>query len=128
VTWSKLGNEGRNNVIVLGRGNSVPVDGVLVTGQLDLNVDAVTDQARTQPLANGFGEGATWGRVMLHELGHVFGLGHVESSSNLMKEELSQHTLRTAEFGIGDLQALRIIGKEGGCVAVPAPRRVTGRG
>ena len=121
VSWSNLGNEGRNDIIIAGRGNPVAVEGVLVTGQLDLNVDARTDQARTKPLPNGFGEGITWGRVMLHELSHVFGLGHVESTSNLMHEELTEHTLRTAEFGIGDLQAYRIIGREGGCVAVPPP-------
>ncbi len=129
VSWSSLGNQalegGRDDVIVAGRGNPVPVDGVLVTGQLDLNVDARTDQARTRPLENGFGEGITWGRVMLHELGHVFGLGHVQSPSNLMHEELTEHTLRNAEFGIGDLQAFRVIGREAGCVPVPVPRPVT---
>ncbi|MDP8937922.1 MAG: hypothetical protein M3O23_09390 [Actinomycetota bacterium] len=125
VSWSALGNQGRNDVIIAGRGNPVPVDGVLVTGHLDLNVDARTDQARTTPLENGFGEGITWGRVMLHELSHVFGLGHVQSTSNIMHEELTEHTLRTAEFGIGDLQAYRVIGREAGCVQVPAVRPVT---
>jgi len=125
VSWSNLGNQGRNDVIIAGRGSPVPVDGVLVTGQLDLNVDARTDQARTTPLPNGFGEGITWGRVMLHELGHVLGLGHVESASNLMHEELTEHTLRSAELGIGDLQAYRLIGREAGCVQVPTPRPVT---
>ena len=125
VSWSRLGNEGRNDVIIAGRGNPVPVDGVLVTGHLDLNVDARTDRARTTPLENGFGEGITWGRVMLHELSHVFGLGHVQSPSNIMHEELTEHTLRTAEFGIGDLQAYRVIGREAGCVQVPTPRPAT---
>jgi len=124
VSWSQLGNEGRNDVIIAGRGNPVPVDGVLVSGHLDLNVDARTDQARTTPLQGGFGEGITWGRVMLHELSHVLGLGHVQSTSNLMHEELTEHTLRNAEFGIGDLQAFRVIGREAGCVQVPVPRAV----
>ena len=35
-------------------------------------------------LANGFGSGFTWGEVLMHELGHVIGLGHVDSTKQLM--------------------------------------------
>ena len=124
VSWSRLGNRAANDVVVAGMGNSQVVDGAIVTGMLNLNADARVDLAREIPVPSGFGTGTTWGRVMLHELGHVFGLGHVESKGAIMHEQLLEQTLTRTEYGFGDLQAWRILGRQAGCGPSPTPRPV----
>lgn len=108
-----------------GGGRSVNAGGVYITGFLILNVDAVSDERRRTPLDNGFGPGASWGRVMIHELGHLVGLGHVRTSQEIMFDELGLQTGR-AEYHRGDLDGLRLLGREAGCLATPpvprAPR------
>src|SRR5262245_48847517 len=49
--------------------------------------------------------------VLLHEFGHVFGLGHVDSPHELMCDENNDLTT----FGQGDLEGLRRLG-QGSCV------------
>ena len=49
--------------------------------------------------------------VVLHELGHVVGLDHVDAKSQLMFKR-SQHGV--TDFGAGDLTGLAALGK-GGC-------------
>ena len=101
-------------------GKSFPVDGVSVSGVLIVNVDAIAvDHGRTQP-APGFGEGATWGRIFIHELGHLVGLGHVARSNEIMFTELGVQ-IGDAVFQPGDLMGLRLLGREAGCVTTPAP-------
>jgi hypothetical protein len=98
-------------------GVSSPVDGVSVTGALIVNVDTLID-GKFPP--TGFGEGGTWGRVFLHELGHIVGLGHVGRSDQIMFSELGVQKGR-AEYHAGDLAGLRLIGREAGCLPTPAP-------
>lgn len=123
IGWSALGAGQRpdagDDVIVVGRGRPFRVDDVLVSGVLELNVDAVLDRSAGTPLPSGFGAGITQGRVILHELGHVLGLGHVSGRAQLMYPELGEHTSPTADFGIGDLAGLRLLGAQAGCVDVP---------
>jgi hypothetical protein len=128
VSWGRLGSQGRNDVVVAGMGNGHVVDGVIVTGMLNLNADARIDAAREVPVPDGFGTGISWGRVILHELGHVFGLGHVQSKNSIMHEALLEQTLSRTEYGVGDIQAWRLLGREAGCVQVPAPRPVASLG
>ena len=100
-------------------GRSFQVDGVSVSGVLIVNVDAVAqDHGRARP-ANGFAEGTTWGRVFIHELGHLVGLGHVARSDQIMFAELGVQA-GDAVFRPGDLEGLRLIGREAGCLPTPA--------
>jgi len=99
-------------------GRSSGVDGTYVSGVLIVNVDATAgDHGRSRP-ESGFGEGTTWGRVFLHEIGHLLGLGHVARSNEIMFTEIGVQT-GPAEFHAGDLAGLRILGTEGGCVPTP---------
>jgi hypothetical protein len=129
IGWSHLGTgdslRGRNDqradpaVVVGGGGRPEVVNEVIVTGNLILNLDAVTDTDTHTPVPHGFGTGVNWGRIILHELAHVIGLGHVESRTSIMNEALTQQTLSSSEWGVGDLIGLRQLGREGGCVTVP---------
>lgn len=116
VIWDH-GERYRMDVSNPAGGIASPVDGVSVTGALIVNVDTLAD-GRFPP--NGFGPGASWGRVFLHELGHLVGLGHVARSDQVMFPELGVQRGR-AEYHAGDLTGLRLIGREAGCAATPAP-------
>jgi len=85
-------------------------DLVYVTGAIVLNA--------TEHLDNGFGAGKTWGKVLLHEWGHVLGLGHVANPAQVMNPDLVSSP---ALWGTGDLAGLRQLGPLGGCVQVPRP-------
>lgn len=129
IGWSHLGSgdglRGRNDqgaspgVVVGGGGRPEIADDVIVTGNLILNLDAVTDTDTRTPVPHGFGRGVNWGRIMLHELAHVIGLGHVESRTSIMNEDLTSQSLNSADWGAGDLRGLRQLGRAGGCVTVP---------
>ncbi|MFL5767313.1 MAG: hypothetical protein ACJ758_05640 [Actinomycetota bacterium] len=67
-----------------------------------------------QHLFPGFGVGPTWGPVILHELGHIMGLGHVPASDELMNSE--ENPIVT-DFGKGDLEGLAVLGRHGTCAA-----------
>jgi hypothetical protein len=100
-------------------GRSTPVEGVSVSGILIVNVDAVADDHGNLHPAPGFGEGATWGRIFIHELGHLVGLGHVAHSDEIMFTELGVQR-GEATFQPGDLKGLRLLGTDAGCVPTPA--------
>jgi hypothetical protein len=132
VSWS-LRSGDRANVEVVGSGFPYRVDDVLVSGTLTLNADAVSDRAKDTPLPVGFGsapgfgaigaEGVTWGRVILHELAHVLGLGHTRDRDQLMYPDTAQQTSHTTDYRTGDREGLRLLGREAGCLpSTPAPR------
>ena len=131
VTWSRRSGD-RANVEVVGSGFPYRVGDVLVSGVLTLNADAVTDRTRNTPLAGGFGpvpgfgaigaEGVTWGRVILHELAHVMGLGHTRDRDQLMYPDTAEQTAHTTEYRSGDREGLRLLGRAAGCLdSTPAP-------
>ncbi|MBA3955368.1 MAG: hypothetical protein H0X58_01725 [Acidimicrobiia bacterium] len=124
VGWTELGtgqgpDAAGDDIIVAGRGRPLRVGDVLVSGVLELNADVILNRDTQERLPGGFGEGVTRGRVMLHELGHVVGLGHPGSRAQLMYAELAEHTSNTAQFGVGDRIGLRLVGREAGCLTPP---------
>jgi hypothetical protein len=72
-------------------------------------------------LSRGFGKGATWGEVIIHELGHVIGLGHPNASKQIMYYSVIG---RNADWGAGDLAGFRRLGDVRGCLK-KAPGRAS---
>jgi hypothetical protein len=66
-------------------------------------------------LNSGFG-GATWGQVMLHELGHIVGLDHIPNEDSVMNPGT---LLRPAFFGPGDRAGLWKLGIGSPCLKSP---------
>jgi hypothetical protein len=79
-------------------------DHFYVSGFIAVNSD--------EHLLPGFAIGPTWGPILLHELGHVAGLGHVPSTTELMN---AQENPVVTDFGQGDLEGLRLLGSAAGC-------------
>ncbi|MHB1536263.1 MAG: hypothetical protein ACYC1D_16955 [Acidimicrobiales bacterium] len=120
IDWKHLG-PGTNYTETAGEGRPDVVDGVIVSGGITFNADV--HLAQGTPVPNGFGPGVTWGRIMLHELGHVVGLGHVTNPNEIMHEPITDpSSAPTSAYGIGDLAGLRLVGRGAGCEAVPALR------
>ncbi len=90
-----------------------PAGGSIVSGQVALDADA--------RLPSGFGPGTTDGEVLLHELAHAVGLGHVDDPTQVM---WTQTTNAESQFGAGDRAGLVALGRAAGCRAAPAPRQV----
>ena len=114
-------------------GNTLPmrVGDVVVSARLRFNVDAYNDEVTKEPIADGFGPPAgtgngpigrnniTWGRIILHELAHVVGLGHTRDEGSLMYPDAAQQTIRPTGFSRSDLTGLRHLGRDAGCIANP---------
>ena len=64
-------------------------------------------------LRPGFGAGASRGNLLLHELGHVAGLGH--TNSGLMNNRLNWRSPKG--YAAGDLAGLAKVGRKAGCLA-----------
>lgn len=102
------------------RGVAVPVavrEGdrqVFVTGQVVLNADKTL-----LPMFED--RHASWGAVLLHELGHLVGLDHVDDPAQLMAPTPG---FGEVDLGEGDEAGLRAVGAEAGCLEVPAPREL----
>lgn len=64
-------------------------------------------------LQGGFGNGQTRGGLLLHELGHVVGLGHTGDPSQVMFPVLRPESY--GSYGAGDLAGLNAVGARGGC-------------
>jgi hypothetical protein len=78
----------------------------------------------SQPLPAGFGSRWSLGPVLMHELGHVMGLAHVGAGDELMwSPQVRGHDrtpdLTQTDWGPGDLEGLRLVGRDAGCGPVP---------
>ena len=82
---------------------------LFVTGFIAMNLE--------DPNPPGFGWPGAQGPVLLHELGHVMGLAHVETSGEIMQKAGGGVT----GYGPGDLAGLRKLGREAGCLTTPDP-------
>jgi hypothetical protein len=90
-------------------GSALPPTFAYVTGEIA--IDAQT----TARLAPGFGSGQTIGELLLHELGHLVGLGHATDPTQIMYSMLL--SVPVAAYGAGDLAGLRRLGASAGCLA-----------
>jgi hypothetical protein len=84
-------------------------------------VSGVIAVVRAKHLPPNFSQRYALGPVLLHEWGHILGLGHTSRGP----EELMYNgnmPLNETSFGPGDLQGLAALGLGGGCLA---PREVT---
>jgi ribosomal protein L24E len=88
-------------------------DEAYVTGEVVLDIEQSI-------LQSGFGPGLTRGNLVLHELGHVAGLDHVDDRGQLMYPSI--HTGTTDGYAGGDLAGLGQLGAREGCLSVSAPR------
>jgi len=114
-------------------GNTVPmrVDEVTVSARLRFNVDAYNNEETKAPIQDGFGPPAgsgsgpigrdniTWGRIILHELTHVAGLGHTSELASLMYPDAAQQTTRPTGYSKSDLAGIRYLGRDAGCITSP---------
>jgi hypothetical protein len=82
---------------------------VYVSGWIALNAD--------DPNLPGFDLPGQQGPVILHELGHLMGLGHVHAVGEIMHPSGGG----VVDLGPGDLEGLRQLGATGGCVRVMEP-------
>ena len=85
--------------------------GSIVSGQLVLDAD--------RRLPSGFGPGATEGEVLLHELAHIVGLGHVLDPTQVMYPETTNNE---SQYGAGDRAGLAALGRAAGCHPAPPAR------
>lgn len=91
---------------------------VYVTGQVVLNADRDDLRAGFDDRADG------WGATLLHELGHLVGLAHVDDPEQLMSVHPGTGPVTLGE---GDRAGLAAVGAGHGCLDVPAPRTVAVR-
>ncbi len=82
---------------------------VYVSGWIALNAE--------DPNQPGFDLPGQQGPVILHELGHLMGLGHVKTAGEIMHPAGGG----VVDLGSGDLEGLRQLGASGGCVRVMEP-------
>ena len=85
-------------------------------------VSGVVAVATGESLPPGFGQRSSRGVVLMHELAHVMGLGHVRSGDELMwSPEVQGATeypnLFRTSWGPGDLEGLELLGRDAGCLA-----------
>jgi hypothetical protein len=96
-------------------GVAVPVipttrfEDVYVSGWIAINAD--------DPNPPGFDLPGEQGPVILHEIGHLMGLGHVKTAGELMNPSGGGVT----DLAAGDREGLRELGAAGGCVRVMEP-------
>ncbi len=129
IHWMS-GRRPQGDIQVVGGGFPTQVGDVYVTGNLFLNPTVVTDKETRSTVAGGFGsqgglgpigpKGVTWGRIILHELAHITGMGHTSNPSNLMYPETSDQT-GDADFSRDDLAGIKLMGKDAGCLETPKP-------
>lgn len=85
----------------------------VATGKLVHVSGAVAVDAETAALVPMDFGGASVGSVLLHEMAHAYGLGHVPDPSQIMNPVVGPWTPES--WGAGDREGLRQLGKASGC-------------
>lgn len=101
---------------VVGSALTVPAGDrpVYVTGAIYLDT--------AHDLLPGFGTARSWGTILLHEVGHLVGLGHVDDEGEIMHPGGERSGVAaTVRWGPGDRAGLAAIGLGAGCERAPAP-------
>lgn len=80
-------------------------DTQIIEGSAVLRADTTLDHR--------FGAGETYGNVLLHEIGHMVGLGHSDSPADIMYPELGPDSPES--WGPGDLAGLYALGSSQPC-------------
>ncbi|MCZ3389926.1 MAG: matrixin family metalloprotease [Actinomycetia bacterium] len=75
----------------------------------------VLNAAHNSTYKAGFGSGVTRGALLLHEIGHVVGLGHVGSTAEIMYPTMLDR--QYSRYKTGDRAGLSRVGKSLGCIS-----------
>jgi hypothetical protein len=107
IAWVSRAQDPDLSADVMGAGGSASVEvpngkQAYVTGKVELNIEQL-ERALQRPDGKEIVQA-----VVMHELGHVMGLDHVNSKSELMYPRI-QHGKN--DFGAGDLAGLAALGK-----------------
>jgi Matrixin len=107
-----LSNETKSDAIdggVVGRAAPLwATDGYTTPRYLQASLIIDVDDVSNRSSWSGYGVG----QVLLHELGHVVGLGHISDNTQIMNPSISGVTT----FAGGDLRGLWQVGASRGCV------------
>jgi hypothetical protein len=68
----------------------------------------------TETVGSGFTGTNRRGKLLMHEIGHAVGLGHVAATSQRMNHVIDRTS--TSNWGAGDLRGMNRLGIAGGCV------------
>ena len=116
VAWSDLPSTGLDHTdetvgvgtpLAVSRGGSAPT---YVSAQVALTTG--------RDLEPGFDSPGAWGAILMHEIAHVIGLGHSPEPAEVMFEG-SPPPGGPVTWGRGDLEGLRLLGTEAGCLPTP---------
>lgn len=94
-------------------GTKYVYNGAITRGYLVIDTPDVLKR-----LSPGYGPGLRRGNVLLHELGHVFGLDHVTDPRQQMYGSLSR--VSPNGYAWGDTAGLKKLGRSAGCISAPS--------